>query len=78
MTFWSFNSLQARPLLEEYAIDALVDPRLRNQYSEDEVYCMLHAASMCIRRDPQARPRMSQVIKPNAGSVIQICYFICF
>ncbi|CAI9114295.1 OLC1v1014985C3 [Oldenlandia corymbosa var. corymbosa] len=51
----------ARPLLEEYAIIELVDPRLGDQYSEDEVYCMLHAASMCIRRDPQMRPRMSQV-----------------
>lgn len=55
------NLKQARPLLEEYAIDELVDPRLENQYSEQEVYCMLHAASLCIRRDPQTRPRMSQV-----------------
>lgn len=52
---------QARPLLEEYAIDELVDPRLGNHYAEHEVYCMLHAASFCIRRDPHARPRMSQV-----------------
>nr|DAD44458.1 TPA_asm: hypothetical protein HUJ06_002688 [Nelumbo nucifera] len=51
----------ARPLLEEYAIDELVDPRLENCYSEQEVYCMLHAASLCIRRDPHSRPRMSQV-----------------
>lgn len=60
----------ARPLLEEYAIDALVDPRLGNQYSEHEVYCMLHAASMCIRRDPQARPRMSQVLRMLEGDII--------
>lgn len=53
--------MQARPLLEEHAIDALVDPRLGKQYSQNEVSCMLHAASMCIRRDPQTRPRMSQV-----------------
>ena len=52
---------QARPLLEEYAVDELIDPRLGNQFSEQEVYCMLHAASLCIRRDPQSRPRMSQV-----------------
>ena len=57
----SFILIQARPLLDEYAIDELVDPRLGNQYSEHEVYCMLHAASMCIRRDPHTRPRMSQV-----------------
>lgn len=58
-----FNLEQARPLLEEYAIEELVDPRLGNKYSENEVYCMLHAASLCIRRDPHYRPRMSQVGK---------------
>lgn len=56
-----FNIYQARPLMEEYAVDELVDPRLENCYSEQEVYCMLHAASLCIRRDPYSRPRMSQV-----------------
>lgn len=60
----------ARPLLDEYAIDELVDPRLGNQYSEHEVYCMLHAASMCIRRDPQMRPRMSQVLRMLEGDII--------
>ena len=54
---------QARPLLEEYAIEELIDPRLGSHYSEHEVYCMLHAASLCIRRDPYSRPRMSQVRK---------------
>ncbi|CAN1218029.1 Inactive protein kinase SELMODRAFT_444075 [Linum perenne] len=51
----------ARPLLEEYAVDELIDPRLGNRFSEQEVFCMLQAASLCIRRDPQSRPRMSQV-----------------
>lgn len=46
--------------MEEYAIDELVDPSLET-FSEHEVYCMLQAASLCIRRDPQTRPRMSQV-----------------
>ncbi|CDO97928.1 unnamed protein product [Coffea canephora] len=59
----------ARPLLDEYAIDELVDPRLGNQYSEHEVYCMLHAASMCIRRDPHTRPRMSQVLRMLEGDI---------
>nr|XP_025631018.1 inactive protein kinase SELMODRAFT_444075-like [Arachis hypogaea] len=53
----------ARPLLDEYAIEELIDPRLGNQYLENEVYCMLHAASLCIRRDPHSRPRMSQVLR---------------
>ncbi|XP_044478791.1 inactive protein kinase SELMODRAFT_444075-like [Mangifera indica] len=60
----------ARPLLEEYAIDELVDPRLGNCYSEQEVYCMLHAASLCIRRDPHSRPRMSQVLRMLEGNMV--------
>ncbi|KAL0425004.1 UNVERIFIED_CONTAM: putative proline-rich receptor-like protein kinase PERK11 [Sesamum radiatum] len=60
----------ARPLLEAYAIDELVDPHLRNNYSEHEVYCMLQAASLCIRRDPQARPRMSQVLRILEGDMM--------
>ncbi|XP_039004678.1 inactive protein kinase SELMODRAFT_444075-like, partial [Hibiscus syriacus] len=60
----------ARPLLEEYAIDELVDPGLRDRYSEHEVYCMLHAASLCVRRDPHSRPRMSQVLRILEGDVL--------
>ncbi|MED6107210.1 hypothetical protein PIB30_012048 [Stylosanthes scabra] len=60
----------ARPLLAEYAIEELIDPRLGNQYAEHEVYCMLHAASLCIRRDPNSRPRMSQVLRILEGDMI--------
>ncbi|XP_068302516.1 inactive protein kinase SELMODRAFT_444075-like isoform X1 [Pyrus communis] len=60
----------ARPLLEEFDIDELIDPRLENFYSEHEVYCMLHAASLCIRRDPQSRPRMSQVLRILEGDMM--------
>ncbi|KAL4589232.1 hypothetical protein LXL04_002137 [Taraxacum kok-saghyz] len=60
----------ARPLLEEDAIDELMDPRLGNSYSEQEVYCMLQAASLCIKRDPQLRPRMSQVLRILEGDMI--------
>ncbi|KAJ7951647.1 Kinase family protein [Quillaja saponaria] len=59
----------ARPLLEEYAIEELVDPGLGNHYSEQEVNCMLHAASLCIRRDPHSRPRMSQVLRILEGDM---------
>ncbi|KAJ8755940.1 hypothetical protein K2173_024485 [Erythroxylum novogranatense] len=60
----------ARPLLEEYAVHDLIDPRLENHYSEQEVYCMLHAASLCIRRDPHCRPRMSQVLRILEGDML--------
>ncbi|XP_057976649.1 inactive protein kinase SELMODRAFT_444075-like [Malania oleifera] len=60
----------ARPLLEEYAIDELVDPRLAKHYSEHEVHCMLHAASLCIQREPHSRPRMSQVLRILEGDMV--------
>ena len=52
---------QERPLLQKQAIKELLDPRLMNCYSEQEVYCMALCAYLCIRRDPNSRPRMSQV-----------------
>lgn len=52
---------QARPLLQKQAIKELLDPRLMNCYSEQEIYCMALCAYLCIRRDPNSRPRMSQV-----------------
>ncbi|GMN37018.1 hypothetical protein TIFTF001_006467 [Ficus carica] len=66
----------ARPLLEDYAVDELIDPRLGNQFSEQEVYCMLHAASLCIRRDPQSRPRMSQVLRILEGDMVMDANFM--
>nr|CAB3460565.1 unnamed protein product [Digitaria exilis] len=57
----------ARPLLEEYAIDELIDPRLGRRFCENEVYCMLHAANLCIRRNPHLRPRMSHVLRILEG-----------
>lgn len=53
--------MQARPLLEENAIDKLVDPSIGNFYVDQEVYRMMQCSSMCIRRDPHLRPRVSQV-----------------
>ncbi|OIW11851.1 hypothetical protein TanjilG_31601 [Lupinus angustifolius] len=66
----------ARPLLEKYAIEELIDPRLRNHYSENEAYCMLHAASLCIRRDPHSRPRMSQVLRILEGDMVMDMSYI--
>uniref|UniRef100_A0A0E0C4D2 Protein kinase domain-containing protein n=1 Tax=Oryza meridionalis TaxID=40149 RepID=A0A0E0C4D2_9ORYZ len=60
----------ARPFLEECAIDELIDPRLGDRYCENEVYCMLHAAKLCIRRDPHSRPRMSHVLRILEGDMV--------
>ncbi|KAJ8440503.1 hypothetical protein Cgig2_022944 [Carnegiea gigantea] len=59
----------ARPLLEEGAIKELIDPCLGNRYSEQEGYCLMHAASLCLRRDPHSRPRMSQVLRVLEGDL---------
>ncbi|GMH03747.1 hypothetical protein Nepgr_005586 [Nepenthes gracilis] len=61
----------ARPILQQYAIDELIDPRLENRYSEQQVYCTMHAASLCIQRDPHLRPRMSQVLRILEGDVLK-------
>ncbi|MED6162868.1 hypothetical protein PIB30_074497 [Stylosanthes scabra] len=56
----------ARPLLEEEeGREELVDPSIRKGYIHihKEVNRMLECCSMCIRRDPHSRPRMSQVLR---------------
>ncbi|KAI0496806.1 hypothetical protein KFK09_023130 [Dendrobium nobile] len=59
-----------RPLLDKYAIKDLIDPDLRNNYSEQEALCMLHVASLCINRNPHGRPRMSQVLRILEGDCL--------
>ncbi|KAJ4710624.1 Receptor-like kinase [Melia azedarach] len=57
----------ARPLLshalenEEY--DDLADPRLVNNYVEDEMFRMIEAAAACVRHSAAKRPRMGQVVR---------------
>ncbi|MCO5584378.1 hypothetical protein L7F22_038304 [Adiantum nelumboides] len=67
-----FTSLpnEARPLLDDHAIQDLLDPLLEGCYSDYEAYCMLHAASLCIRKDPHLRPRMSQVLRILEGDIV--------
>ncbi|XP_075479227.1 inactive protein kinase SELMODRAFT_444075-like isoform X2 [Primulina tabacum] len=62
----------AHPLLDAYATDELVDPWLGSCYIEHEVYCMLHAAYLCIPIlvIPRARPRMFQVLGILEGHVM--------
>ncbi|XP_078428943.1 inactive protein kinase SELMODRAFT_444075-like isoform X2 [Wolffia australiana] len=57
----------ARPFLEENAVAELVDPRLGRRYSYHEAQTMINAASLCLRRDPLARPRISQVLRMLEG-----------
>lgn len=59
-----------RPLLEQDAILELMDPHIKNNYSNHEVKRMLLAASLCIRRNPLTRPRMSQILRILEGDMV--------
>lgn len=56
---------QARPLLtralEDEKFDALVDPRLENDYNHNEMARMVACAAACVRHSAKRRPRMTQV-----------------
>ncbi|KAI4379527.1 hypothetical protein MLD38_005808 [Melastoma candidum] len=60
----------ARPLLGKCAISEIIDPKLKGSYSEREVERMLRCASLCIRRDPALRPRVSQVLRMLEGDPV--------
>lgn len=57
----------ARPLLNhalEYRnLDGLADPKLQNNYDQDEMFRMLQAAAACVRHSAQRRPCMRQVAR---------------
>ncbi|XP_078148862.1 proline-rich receptor-like protein kinase PERK13 [Carex rostrata] len=57
----------ARPILvqalETGNIEELVDPRLENNYTRDEMYLMIEVAAACVRHSAPKRPRMVQVLR---------------
>ncbi|KAL6874670.1 hypothetical protein ACP4OV_013335 [Aristida adscensionis] len=63
----------ARPLmtraLEDGNHDALVDPRLGNEYNDNEMARMIACAAACVRHSARRRPRMSQVVRALEGDV---------
>lgn len=52
----------ARQRLVEDAMGDLVDKSLGESYNVSEMCSMMRAAHHCIKKDPSARPRMSQVL----------------
>lgn len=61
----------ARPLLT-HALDAgelggLVDPRLENNYIDNEIFLMIEAAAACVRHSAAKRPRMGQIVRAFDG-----------
>ena len=48
--------------LENGIFNALVDPRLQNDYNSKEMIQMVACAAACVRHSARLRPRMSQVV----------------
>ncbi|KAJ4874532.1 Protein kinase protein with adenine nucleotide alpha hydrolases-like domain [Raphanus sativus] len=57
----------AKPILEDGKYSQLLDPSLKNNNNGDQMQRMALAATLCIRRSPQARPKMSIVLKLLKG-----------
>ncbi|KAJ0007681.1 hypothetical protein Pint_29140 [Pistacia integerrima] len=54
----------ARPMLKDFnKLEQILDPRLEGQYSTEGVKRAAKLAYQCLRRDPKARPTMSNVVK---------------
>lgn len=55
--------VQAKPILDDGKYSQLLDSSLRdnNDNDDDQMQRMALAATLCIRRSPQARPKMSIV-----------------
>ncbi|ESQ27390.1 hypothetical protein EUTSA_v10018181mg [Eutrema salsugineum] len=56
----------AKPILDDGKYSELLDPSLRDN-NGDQMQRMALAATLCIRRSPQARPKMSIVLKLLKG-----------
>ena len=57
--------------LEESKYDALIDPRLQNDYNYQEMTRMVACAAVCVRYLARLRPRMSQVLVLNQLSTLE-------
>lgn len=60
----------ARPLLDDRRYHELIDPLLMESHDVHELYCMVRAAGLCLRKDPISRPTMNQVVKILEGSML--------
>jgi len=53
--------VQARPLLSDGKIEALVDPRLGGDYDGEQARRVAFVASLCVRAPATWRPSMTEV-----------------
>ncbi|XP_047957408.1 receptor-like cytosolic serine/threonine-protein kinase RBK2 [Salvia hispanica] len=59
--------LWAKPLLDENAVEELVDPNLENEYVGEQMGWVISTANLCIQQSPVLRPQMHQVIELLRG-----------
>ncbi|XP_009106391.1 receptor-like cytosolic serine/threonine-protein kinase RBK2 [Brassica rapa] len=59
--------LWAKPILDDGKYSQLLDSSLKDNNNGDQMQRMALAATLCIRRSPQARPKMSIVLKLLKG-----------
>ncbi|XP_065043791.1 probable serine/threonine-protein kinase At1g01540 isoform X2 [Musa acuminata AAA Group] len=50
------------PLVENLALHELIDPRLGESYDIYELYHLARAAFLCVRRNPEMRPSIGEVV----------------
>ncbi|KAM3747650.1 hypothetical protein ACB098_05G050700 [Castanea mollissima] len=67
MVEWARPSLAQA--LKHSNFDAVVDPRLRNDYESTELARMVACAAACVRHLAQSRPRISQIVRALEGSL---------
>ncbi|GMJ07177.1 proline-rich extensin-like receptor kinase 1 [Hibiscus trionum] len=64
----------ARPLLsralEDGNFDSLVDPKLQEEYNQNEMARMVACVAASVRHSTQRRPRMSQIVRALEGESI--------
>ncbi|XP_011624071.1 serine/threonine-protein kinase PBS1 isoform X2 [Amborella trichopoda] len=52
----------AEPLIERLALHEIIDPRIGESYDTNELYNMARAAYLCVRRKPEMRPSIGEVL----------------
>lgn len=59
----------ANSILKDEKISQLLDTRLGSDYDQEQIERMILAATLCIRREPQTRPRIGNVLKLLQGDI---------
>ncbi|KAK1275936.1 Proline-rich receptor-like protein kinase PERK12 [Acorus gramineus] len=57
----------ALPLVESLALHELIDRRIEDSYDTYELYHLARAAYLCVRRNPEERPSMGEVVRLLEG-----------